>query len=520
MRRTAPLVLLLPLLLGTVAPAAASQDERTSAPAGTAAPATRPGPSPRQVLDRAVALLSPDAAAARRGSVPLPRTEATLALRDLRVVLPELGAADRRTATSLLARPTDGRADPQGQGYSTRATQRCRGHFCVHWVRSTSDRATSGQVDTTLAVMKRVWRTEVGRLDYRAPVSDGVLRRSQNGGNGRFDVYLADLGAEGLYGYCAPEFSLRAEPRRAGGYCVLDNDFSQAEFGRPPAESLAVTAAHEFFHAVQFGYDYREDRWFMESTATWVEERYADDVDDNRQYLAASQVKRPGTSLDLFDRGGFAHYGNWVFWEHLTERLDAGVVRDTWDAARGSAYSLQALEKVLRPHGGFTKRYADFAAANLTPSRSYDEGADWPAQAMSQPTSWTFSADGDRRADEVGIDHLASSSYVLRPSGLTGAGWRMTVAVDGPSSGSSPAAWVVVRTKDGDWSSQQLPLDDRGRGEVEVPFSADDVVAVSVTLANASTRSRCGRQLAQWSCQGQPRDQDKEFALSATVSRR
>ena len=57
MRRTTPLVLLMPLLLGTVAPAAASQDERISAPAGTAAPATQSAPSPRQVLDRAVALL-------------------------------------------------------------------------------------------------------------------------------------------------------------------------------------------------------------------------------------------------------------------------------------------------------------------------------------------------------------------------------------------------------------------------------------------------------------------------------
>ena len=75
------------------------------------------------------------------------------------------------------------------------------------------------------------------------------------------------------------------------------------------------------------GYDYYEDRWFMESTATWVEERFADGVNDNRQYLAFGQVGEPDTSLDLFERGGFAHYGNWPFWEHLADRYGDGIVR-------------------------------------------------------------------------------------------------------------------------------------------------------------------------------------------------
>ena len=508
-----PLALLVPV--SPAAGAAASPASTDSRPSGARTEA-------QQVLDHAAALLTGGAgAAARREGAPADRVDATLALRDLRLVLTRLGAADRRTARSLLARPTDGRADPQGQGYSTRSARRCRGQVCVHFVRRSEDRATSAYVDTVLRVMGEVWGTEIGRLGYRAPVSDRALARSRNGGDGRFDVYLANLGADSLYGYCAPEFSLRPEPRRAGGYCVLDNDFSQAEFGRPPAESLAVTAAHEFFHAIQFGYDYREDRWFMESTATWVEERYADDVDDNQQYLGYGQVKLPGTSLDLFDRSGFAHYGNWAFWEHLTERYDVGLVRDVWDAARGTDYSLPALARVLRRHGGLTKRYAGFAAANLTPGESYAEGDGWPAQARSQPTSWTFAQDDTSRTAQVRIDHLASSSYVLSPAAtLTGTGWRMEVRIDGPSRGASPAAWLVVRTVDGAWTSRQVPLDKRGRASLDLGFSADEVRAASITLANASTRYRCGQQVAQWSCQGVPRDQDKEFAVEATLSRR
>ena len=52
-------------------------------------------------------------------------------------------------------------------------------------------------------------------------------------------------------------------PRRTTSFCVLDNDFARAQFGRAPMDTLRVTAAHEFFHAIQFNYDYREDRWLI-----------------------------------------------------------------------------------------------------------------------------------------------------------------------------------------------------------------------------------------------------------------
>ena len=64
-------------------------------------------------------------------------------------------------------------------------------------------------------------------------------------------------------------------------------------------QSAQVTAAHEFFHAIQFAYDYGEDAWMLEATATWMEERVFDKVNDNRQYLPAGQVADPMTSARL-----------------------------------------------------------------------------------------------------------------------------------------------------------------------------------------------------------------------------
>ena len=40
---------------------------------------------------------------------------------------------------------------------------------------------------------------------------------------------------------------------------MLDNDYAPAQFpsGTSPQNNLTVTAAHEFFHAVQYAYDFR-----------------------------------------------------------------------------------------------------------------------------------------------------------------------------------------------------------------------------------------------------------------------
>ncbi len=332
------------------------------------------------------------------------------------------------------------------------------------------------------------------------------------------------MGADLLYGYCSADFVLTKDRRRAGGYCVLDNDFSKDQYGGKPGKTLAVTAAHEFFHAIQFGYDYYEDRWFMESTATWVEERFADGVNDNRQYLAYGQVGEPDTSLDLFERGGFAHYGNWPFWEHLADRYGDGIVRRTWNTARGGTYSTEAVKEVLESRGGFAKRFAAFAAGNLTPSQSYPEGSHWPA--ATPEATWTLGRRTLSRSDQVDVDHMASASYVLVPDatltsdGLGGGPYRLRLTIDGPRAKTSPTAWLVVRTVEGDWRSEQVELDADGSATVTVPFTVEKVDAVSLTLANASTRFRCDKDTPDWSCFGIPRDQDEPFSLIAEVYQR
>ena len=476
----------------------------------TAADDTSPAaPSTPGALDRARDVLA-GVPAARTGAHP----SATLALRDLFVALPSLGAAERKEAQGLLARPTQGPNDPNDDGYTVESRRTCSKRICLHWVPSTNDAPPSrAWVDRNLAVMKRTWAREVGKLGYRRPVKDG-----SRGGNDKFDVYLKDVGSEGFYGYCAPERRRPGHKWQASGYCVLDDDFARSQFGARPSHSLRVTAAHEFFHAVQFAYDYGEDRWLMEASATWMEERVADDVNDNRQYLRHGQVSQPGDPLDLFNPQGFDQYGNWVFLEFLSQRYGVGVVRRIWNESTGSwrNYSLKAVKAVLPRSTSFRETFRAYAAANTMAGRSYSEGRSWPAPGVA--ASHTLRPDQRSASGAVRIDHLASRTVVVKPADdLTGRRWTLRLRVDGPARGSSPAAYVLVHKAGGKVARKAVVLDRGGEGQKVFRFESRSVRKATVVLANASTRSDCWEQDTTYSCQGLPRDDGKRFSYALRV---
>ena len=497
------------LLSAPVAVATASDSARPST--ATASPID---PSYERTLTRASRALN------GRADTPVTegRIDATLALRDLFLARPDLDPARDRRAGVLLARPSDGGNDPYGDGYSVRSTRACDTHVCVHWVTSTADAPPdAGWAKTTLRVMERVWKHHVDTLGYREPAKDGG-----RGGNAKFDVYLKELGSQGLYGYCAPESRVPGRRLQAAGFCVLDDDFARRQFGRAPVDTLRVTAAHEFFHAVQFAYDFREDPWLLESTATWIEERFADDVNDNRNYLRFGQLSRPSSTLDLFDNGGFAHYGNWPFWEFLSERFGNQIVRQviqrsgTGDGLAND-YSIEAVRRVLASKGGFTNLFAAYAGGNTVPGRTYEEGSAFPAAAPDATKQLRRSS--VRLAYSTRLNHLAAATIELTPDdSLAGKRWRLQLKIDAPNSRSSPAAYLIVKKEDGGLVRRSIALNDTGFGMTQISFNTRTTSLVTLTLANVSTRYRCEAGTA-FSCTGAPRDQGQRFAVNALAYR-
>ncbi|MBZ5734406.1 hypothetical protein K8Z61_07845 [Nocardioides sp. TRM66260-LWL] len=469
-------------------------------------------------------------------------TDLTLALRELAVSRGEMSPADRATADAYLARPTEAAARVGGRGdlsYSVpEARPACNDDICVHYVTSTRDAPSltdvedaegrSGEngipdfVDATLREMTAI-RSQYLDAGYRAPKSDGT-----RGGDSRFDVYLSDLGGKGVYGYCTSD-DPNADPGSSAevydvwSYCALDNDF--AEFDNTPINSLRVTAAHEYFHAVQFAYDYYEDAWLMEATAAWIEDEVYPDVNDNLQYLAASPLTAPSFSMDQFvDAGSKAnwHYGVWIFFRFLSEKYPAAqgglptIVRDVWrrvDAAKGGPddYSWKGVDAVLRARGSSAaKEFAAFVAANRRARSTYAEGAALKYPVAAPAKSFTVRDDRDQAVSTT-IDHLAAKTYRFTPQGLPA---RATLGLEVDMADVARGSRLVITSVDrqGVAKVSQPTLSSRGDYAKEIKLGG--LAYVEVSLVNASGRFTCFVN-GPFSCQGKAKDDRQKASLLA-----
>lgn len=493
------------------------------------------------------ALAGPGAAFARGNGTGQGSREMTLLLRDLTLQLDGLSRAERKEARGFLARPTSGANDPDGFGYRSGANPEhvCEGPICVHWATATEDAPPTGdndkdglpnQVETTMAVMQSVWNQIVTEGGYRAPKKDkGADAKPKQGPNRKFDVYLTNLGDNALFGYCNidPYSSryIRNNGWDAPGFCVLDDDFSADEYGNAhtPNEFLKVTAAHEFFHAVQFGYDFGEDRWLMEGTAAWIEDELFDDINDNLGYLDHSQLAKPKKPLD-FHRRDLFQYGSWIWWRYLGERFPAEqgtglpvIIKDVWKKADDSrpkdpgTYSIRAAVKAVNARKAkFRNVYAGFGEANRHPAQSYEEGASYPAAPLL--ATYDLGKAAPTIPEQVAtMPHLTNFSVAFRPKdGLDGTGWRLKLVLDAPNKARGSVAQVTVYKVGGGFVTKPVKLNRRGNGTRTVGFRAADVARVELTMTNAGTAYKCWEQ-TNFSCQGKSKDDGLRTFFKAKV---
>jgi hypothetical protein len=451
----------------------------------------------KRALHRAQAALSPRTDPARR-------PDATLALRQLALLRDSLSRVDRLTAERLDNRP------------SYDSTDCTSASACVHWTASEVTPEWPGLVRDTVT---HVAQTYVA-AGYRSPKPDKNL-----GGDSKIDIYVDNL-PTGLYGYCTTDQRVHAPHYDVWAYCVLDNDYAGFP-AHTPLQNLQVTAAHEFYHAVQFAYDIGEDGWFMEATATWAEDQLYDDVNDNRQYLRLSPITRPKNSMDKF--GGTFHYGVWIFFRFLTERYPADqgglpqLLLKMWqyaDSSKGhNRYSSQAVDKALhKQHTSMQEAFALFSDTNRRTHTEYSEGeaTNYPVKKLSGEKK--LGKKGASKVFSTSLNHLASATYRFTSKGLGNKKYRLRLVFHMAPKSAGSRAVVSIYKESGAVTSKMVRLSRGGNAALKVKFSSKKVAAVEVTLVNASTRFRqCFRQSTPFSCSGKPVDQARRSSVQGTV---
>jgi hypothetical protein len=483
-------------------------------------------------LERARSLFQPLRVESEFGALvhPGPR-DATLLLRDLALRLRFLPAAERAEAERILARPDDGDV-PIGNGWTAppaNQQEECDANICVHWVDLVGDpdRATTAFKNSVRTTLASVWSQEIDTIGYKPPLDDSAS--DNHGPDARFDVYLEDLGGVGVFGYCTSDDPNASNPAvfAVSAYCVLDNDYSPIQFPSStttPTEFLQVTAAHEFNHASQFAYDWLEDFWLLEGTATNMEETVYPDVDDNVSFLQTSQLRHPAWSLD---RGGFGdtEYGAWIFWRYLEEKVygdDPTAIRRVWERADASTpfapddHSLRAVRQVLAADGrSFPDEYASFGVANRR--NDYQDGALYPVPRAEE--SFTLgpvqTATGWRAWR---LNHLATRFFSFKPGSSGSTTARLRVNVDLTPHGSR--ATLISRFVAGPPQVRSIALGPQAGGGLRVPFGRGTVTRVDLVLSNGSSRTRCFQDIEDppfFSCFGIPQDDGQIYRYRAVI---
>jgi len=225
-----------------------------------------------------------------------------------------LESSTRKTLAKYLGKPSlAGEATYTSNG----------GHFIIHYATSgehlpipVAPYTLSSWIQTVADTFETVHAKEVTNLGYAPPPVNP------------YHVYLEQLGNSGEFGYTQSEQLIG---QSATSYIVVDNDFADWIFspynGTP---GLQITAAHEFHHAIQFGYNYYFDVWYAEATATWMEDEVYDSVNQLYDY-SESYLRNPSLSLDtpvsVSSGGG---YGRWIFNRFLAENHGTGIIRSFW----------------------------------------------------------------------------------------------------------------------------------------------------------------------------------------------
>jgi len=178
----------------------------------------------------------------------------------------------------------------------------------------------------------------VDSLGYNPPAPD-------SSGKGReFDVYLISMSR--TYGITWLEETVPGVVDAYSCYIEVDNDFFG--FKTTPLQALMVTSAHEYFHAVQVGYRYRdEDVFFMEMCSTWMEDFIYKQVNDYLQYIN-NFFKNINYPFYYTNKSWF-EYGS-CLWNHMiTKKYGVEVIRKVWELVPEQT-AFNSIQQVLQQY--------------------------------------------------------------------------------------------------------------------------------------------------------------------------
>ena len=247
-------------------------------------------------------------------------------------------------------------------------------------------------------------------------------------------------------------------------------------------ESIKVTAAHEFHHAIQSGYDGFEAQWLMEATAVAMEEQVYDEINDCYQYLP-SWFNEPHKALD---HQSDHWYGSFIYAQYIFEHLGGYLtLRKIWqksilDDSYYGDYSHRAISLALSNEGSsFSDVLNKMVVANRIMSSNnnagvfaYEEAEAYPVNGPATFTEITYIAGTPQTITSTNLNRFASQYTRLISSDPVVASLTNT---SGPNSDLNMHA--IISYGDNSWtvySGNQINIDPTDASSVYLAIVSHD----------------------------------------------
>ena len=289
-------------------------------------------------------------------------------------------------------------------------------------------------IDQMANVFAHVATVQLDSFGYAEPPSDGWLPvTNDNGGSGLYDIYIRDI-ASNTFGYAQSEYfanntgnnehttvtevnaltSLMAMRNNYTGFYSPNNQYGATS----ELEAIQLTAAHEYQHAVQFGYDGYEKAWLFEATATEMEEQIYDGINDCHTWLP-SWFAEPQKSIDHHSEHW---YGSFILPQYIFEHFGGYLtLRRIWqnsvlnDSYYGD-FSHLAISLALSDEGSsFSDAINKMVVANRILSSStnagvfsYEEADIFPVNGPATYQTITYNSGTDQSVTSTNLNRFAS----------------------------------------------------------------------------------------------------------------
>ena len=420
----------------------------------------------------------------------------------------KLSKKQRAEARDILARPTSNVSRRAREvGYTTKEAEPFgTAHFRVHYVRETRhapirvDKNGNGVRDFVELVAEeaeRAWQKEVVERGWPPPPQDGNM-----GGDGRQDIYLADLTSDGAFGATVPN----RMPSSRASFLIIDNDLPPDDTrGVATLDSLRQTVTHEFFHTIQLGINQylieRDDLiWLAESSATWMETTLSENDKEAVDALEGlySMLSLPIIGEDAAIEGTI--YGGWPYWQRIVDSHGEDAIKSIFTklgkmgrsiGSGSDRYGTATIDRILKRRGDSLENLFTGFALDAYMSASNHYGAEADPETTSRVVKLNRAKRFTERSERFSngrfttdkrerLEGLATHYYILK----TNSPGKLSVRVSWR--GPQPKIYLVVGGRSG-----VVYTAPPGKGSITATVRVEPGVLqrVGVIISSRSTKS-------------------------------